>query len=132
MESKVEITNNPNGINLEYDEKSPITSNKCVIVEADATTGQEHRMCMESGFVTRTELVFNSKECASPDDYSWCVAKVVQITGDDRLKYPIPGKDGEYFTSRLDVENVMSFGGKEFEKALDAFYAIVQESTDEN
>ena len=150
MESKVEITNNPNGINLEYDEKSPITSNKCVIVEADATTGQEHRMCMESGFVTRTELVFNSKECeiheqgctelmkklkmvdmginsvwyptfmqmpggmlycdgkgASPDDYSWCVAKVVQITGDDRLKYPIPGKDGEYFTSRLDVENVM-------------------------
>ena len=41
METKVEVTNNPNGIKLEYDEKSPITGNKCVIVEADETTNQE-------------------------------------------------------------------------------------------
>ena len=32
-------------------------------VEADSNSGQEHRMCMESGYVTRTDLVFNSEAC---------------------------------------------------------------------
>ena len=63
MTNKIEITNNPNNIKLDYDEKSPVTSNKCVIVEADTDTGVEHRMCMESGYVTRTDLVYNSEAC---------------------------------------------------------------------
>ena len=57
----VEILNNPKGIKLDYDEVSPITGNKCVIVEADKESGEEHRMCMESGYVTRTSLVIDSK-----------------------------------------------------------------------
>ena len=48
MENKIEITNNPTNINLDYDEISPITGNKCVIVEGDPKNGDEHRMCMES------------------------------------------------------------------------------------
>jgi len=175
METKIEITNNPNQINLDYDETSPITGNKCVIVEADTKSGQEHRMCMESGYVTRTDLVFNSNECeiheqgctelmkkiklvdkelnsvwyptfmqmpggmlycegngATPEDYNWAVAKVVLIEGDERLKYPIPGKEGEYFTSRLDVDKAEKFPAYTFETALDTFYKIIQEYNNEN
>ena len=175
METKIEITNNPNQINLDYDEISPITGNKCVIVEADSNSGQEHRMCMESGYVTRTDLVLDSKECemheqgctelmkkiklvdkelnlvwyptfmqmpggmlycegngTTPADYNWAVAKVIIIEGDERLKYPIPGKDGEYFTSRLDVDNAEKFSAYTFETALDAFYKVIQEYNNEN
>jgi hypothetical protein len=175
MESKIEITNNSSEIKLEYDEKSPITGNKCVIVEADITTGQEHRMCMESGFITRTDLVLDSEECktheqgctelmkklkmvdmelnsvwyptfiqmpggmlycdgngAVPTDYQWYVAKVVPINENDKLKYPIPNKDGKYFTSQLDVKNAIKFNGVEFESALNEFYKIIQEHTNED
>ena len=52
-----------NKLKLDYDEISPITSNTCVIVEADEQTGEEHRICMESGFVTRTSLVIDSEAC---------------------------------------------------------------------
>ena len=167
--SDIEITNNTSNLKLDYDEKSPITGNKCVIVEADTETGIEHRMCMESGYVTRTDLVYNSEACeqhekgctelmkkikmvdmglnsvwyptfmqmpngmlycegngTTPDDYKWCVAKVVQLIGDDRLQYPIPGKENEYYTSKLDVENAIKFEGTDFETALDTFYKEMQ------
>ena len=52
------------------------------------------------------------------------VAKVVYITGDERKSYPVPGKEGEYFTSRLDVENAKHYAGNEFERALDYFYEL--------
>tara|TARA_A100001201_G_scaffold107308_1_gene91804 strand:+ start:400 stop:930 length:531 start_codon:yes stop_codon:yes gene_type:complete len=62
QENKIEF--HDDNLKLDYDEVSPITENKCVIVEADDKSGEEHRMCMESGFVTRTSLVPNSKACS--------------------------------------------------------------------
>ena len=170
--SDIEILKNKSGINLEYDEVSPITFNKCVIVEADSETGDEHRMCMESGYVTRSSLQAGStalqeyeKGCSElmiklrcvdnnlktiwyptfmqmpgvmlycegegrvPSDYKWSVAKVVSIFGEDRLKYPVPGKENEYYTTRLDVDNAEKFNGYNFEKALDRFYQLVKEKS---
>jgi hypothetical protein len=60
----------------------------------------------------------------SRDDMHWEVAKIVEITGDERKKYPVPGKTDEYYTARLDVENAQQFAGNEFESALDAYYSI--------
>ena len=60
-------------------------------------------------------------------DMHWEVAEVVSITGEERLKYPIPGQEGQYFTSKLDVDNAKVFDKLDFENALDALYSIVQE-----
>ena len=169
MENKIEITNNPNNINLDYDEISPVTGNKCVIVEADPKTGEEHRMCMESGFVTRTGLVFESAECTKHEakctelmkklqlvdmnlnsvwyptfmqmpggmlycegktsqSWSWKVAKVIPIFGDERKKYPVPGKEGEFHTSRLDVDSAKTYDNNDFQTALDELYNIIKEA----
>jgi len=62
----------------------------------------------------------------SVDELKWEVAEVVDIYGDERLKYPIPGHEGQYFTSRLDVDNAKVFDKLDFESALDALYSIVQ------
>ena len=161
--SDIEIIKNESGLNLDYDEISPITNNKCVIVEADEETGAEHRMCMESGYVTCTTFTPGSTECeeyesgcsqlmiklrlvdnttgtlwyptymqipgvmlyvegTTPMDYMWSVARIVPIIGEERLKYPVPGKENEYHTTRLDVDAAVKFKGNEFQEALEAFY----------
>ena len=172
--SEIEIIKNETGLNLDFDDISPITQNKCVIIEADTETGDEHRMCMESGYITRTSLKIGSEEvqkhelrCTElmiklrvndnklgtvwyptfmqmpgamlycegegkvPSDYKWSVAKVVPIIGEERKKYPIPGKENEYHTTRLDVENAEKFSGYNFETALDKFYELVQVKQEE-
>lgn len=65
---------------------------------------------------------------SSRKDIKWEVCKVVMIMGEERKQYPVPGKENEYFTSRLDVENAERFEGNEFEAALDRFYALASEA----
>ena len=62
------------------------------------------------------------------EDMRWEVCKVEIITGEDRKKYPVPGKKDEYFTSRLDVENAVRFNGNEFDQALDKFYSLTADA----
>ena len=50
--TKIEITKNETGLNLEYDDISPFTGNNCVLIEADEKTNAESRICMESGYTT--------------------------------------------------------------------------------
>ena len=48
------------------------------------------------------------------------MARVVKVDEEEKEKYPILGKDGEYYTERLDVDNAMEFGQFEFLKACKA------------
>ena len=58
--SEIEIINNPSNIQLEYDAISPLTGNRCVIVEADENTNIESYICMESGYTTLDNLKIGS------------------------------------------------------------------------
>ena len=172
QKNKIEVINNPSNIKLEYDEISPLTGRKCVVVEADEETNIESYICMESGYTTSdnlkigsiealhdyeqtiTELMkavkFEDKErglfwypafmqvpgamlyCkgASFDEMVWEVARIVDIIGEERLKYPVPGKDEEYFTSKLDVDNANIYNTGDFKLALEDLYDIVKEVID--
>ena len=149
---------------ITYDAISPITGNECVLEEADEQTGVVSMICMETGFTTTDQLVFESEAqetyesgltelmkqarvidgiglCwypafmqlpgammypdGDPNNFHYEVAEVVDIVGEEREKYPVPGKEGEYFTARLDVENATKFEMKEFETALNFFYETV-------
>ena len=155
-------------MNIDFDEVSPITGNKCVVVEAEPDNNVISYLCMESGYTTTdmltkdglyiekhetqlTELMLDAKYedeetglvwyptfmqmpggMLYPDGTSkaieWKVAKVVPIFGDERLQYPIPGKEGEYFTSKLDVDNANSYNTGDFKIALEDLYNIVNET----
>ena len=157
-------------MNIDFDEISPITGNKCVVVEAEPDNNVISYLCMESGYTTTdqlvkdgayietheqqlTELMLDSKHedketglvwyptfmqmpggmlypDGTPDAIEWKVAKVVPIFGDERLQYPIPGKEGEYFTSKLDVDNANSYNTGDFKMALEDLYNIVKETID--
>ena len=157
-------------MNIDFDEISPITGNKCVVVEAEPDNNVISYLCMESGYTTTdqlvkdgayietheqqlTELMLDSKHedketglvwyptfmqmpggmlypDGTPDAIEWKVAKVVPIFGEERLQYPIPGKEGEYFTSKLDVDNANSYNTGDFKLALNDLYDIVKETLD--
>ena len=157
---------------MDYDEISPVTGNRSVLIEADPNTGVESRICMESGYTTTDKLKIGSQEATeyesagltqfmramkyednslgtvwypafiqmqgsmlycerlneSSNTLIWKVAKVVDIMGEERLKYPIVGKENEYYTSRLDVENALTFEKFQFKAALDQCYTYAKEN----
>jgi hypothetical protein len=58
------------------------------------------------------------------DDWGWSVAKEIKLEGEDQYKFPIPDKDGEYYTSMLDMENIRTFQKKDFEMACETLGII--------
>ena len=67
-------------------------------------------------------------EGESSSKWDWKVATIIPIWGDERLNYPIPGKEDQYYTSRLDVDNAKTYGKDDFETALTELYSIVKEA----
>jgi hypothetical protein len=65
-------------------------------------------------------------EGKSQQSWSWKVAQIIPIIGDERLNYPVPGKENEYHTSRLDVENAKTYNKNNFDSALDELYTIAK------
>ncbi len=158
-------------MNLEYDQISPITNNKCVLVEADEKTNSESYLCMESGYTSSDKLQIGSSDIfnyeasitelmkkekfideernliwypafmpvpgamlyceGESENWQWKVARVVQITGAERIHYPVVGKEGEYHTSRLDVDNAKVYNKLDFESALNELYNIVGEQNED-
>jgi len=157
-------------MNLDYDAISPITGNKCVVIEAEPDNNVVSYICMETGFTTTDQLIADGPYLEKHEEHltefmidmkfldeetnlvwypsfmqmpggmlypdgnvnelKWKVAKVIPIYGDARLEYPIPGRDGEYFTSKLDVDNANIYDTGDFKNALDNLYGIVKETID--
>ena len=43
------------------------------------------------------------------DKWLWKYAKPIDIPKEEQEKYPIPNKEGQFYTSKLDVENAATF-----------------------
>jgi hypothetical protein len=54
---------------------------------------------------TKTLDSFNTKEV----DWKWTVVKSIDVTKEEEEKYPIPNKPGEFYKTRMDMENLKRF-----------------------
>ena len=43
------------------------------------------------------------------NNWSWSAVKAIEVKEEEKLKYPIPGKSGEYYKHRMDMNNLKSF-----------------------
>ena len=43
------------------------------------------------------------------EDWKWTAAKAIEVKDVEKVKYPIPGKPGEYYKHRMDMENMKDF-----------------------
>ena len=48
------------------------------------------------------------------EQWVWKYAEVVEVPKEEQKNYPVPDKDGEFYTEKLDVENAQTFGQYEF------------------
>ena len=70
---------------------------------------------------SKTELVWVPNTVNEPElgmvfadgsditNWRWTAAKAVEIKDKEKLKFPIPGKSGEYYKHRMDMKNLKSF-----------------------
>ena len=55
----------------------------------------------------------------SKDDWKWASMKAVLVKDEEKEKYPMPGKKGEYYTHRLDNTTTKHFDKLCYMDALD-------------
>ena len=62
-------------------------------------------------------MVFANGPNAS--QWKWGAVKAVPVTDENRKKYPIPGKKGEYYKFRMDMDTLKNFNEGDYMEALD-------------
>jgi hypothetical protein len=55
----------------------------------------------------------------SIDSWKWAAVKAVPVKDEDKEKYPIPGKEGEFYEWRMDMTTLSEYGEKDFIDAMD-------------
>jgi hypothetical protein len=51
-------------------------------------------------------------------NWGWAAVKAVPVTKEDQEKYPIPGKEGQYYEWRMDMTTLKEFNERDFMEAL--------------
>ena len=59
------------------------------------------------------------------DSWTWEVMKVREVTEEEKEKYPLPNKEGEFFKTILDVNGKMNFSKDKFIDALKEIGGVV-------
>ena len=54
----------------------------------------------------------------SKEDWGWAAVKAVEVTEEEKPKYPIPGKTGEFYEWRMDMTTLKMFPEREYMEAL--------------
>ncbi len=51
-------------------------------------------------------------------NWTWAAVKAVPVLEEEKTKYPIPGKEGEYYEWRMDMTTLKNFPERDFMEAL--------------
>jgi hypothetical protein len=55
---------------------------------------------------------------ASAFSWNWAAVKAVKVSEEDKTKYPIPGKEGQFYEWRMDMSTLQEFPEREYMEAL--------------
>lgn len=55
----------------------------------------------------------------SKDNWRWSAVKAVPVTEEEKTKYPIPGKEGQFYEWRMDMSTRIDYLEKDYMEALD-------------
>jgi len=51
-------------------------------------------------------------------NWKWAAVKAVKVSKEEKTKYPIPGKEGQYYDWRMDMSTLQEFPEREYIDAL--------------
>ena len=52
------------------------------------------------------------------NEWKWSAVNAVPVTEDEKTKYPIPGKEGQFYEWRMDMTTLSNFDEREYIDAL--------------
>lgn len=55
---------------------------------------------------------------SNAENWKWAAVQSVPVKEEEKEKYPIPGKPGEFYEQRMDMETLKEFEEKDFIEAL--------------
>jgi len=56
---------------------------------------------------------------SNAENWKWAAVQSVPVKEEEKEKYPIPGKPGEFYEQRMDMDTLKEFDEKDFIEALD-------------
>jgi len=59
------------------------------------------------------------------NEYEWCYSPVIKLDAEEQQQYPVPGKDGEFYNTRLGTEHTEYYTKYNFTAACRRAGAIV-------
>ena len=62
------------------------------------------------------------------EDWKWSAVKAMKISEEEKEKYPIPNKEGEYYEYRMDMTTLKQFNERDFIVSLDYIWAFEKEN----
>jgi hypothetical protein len=51
-------------------------------------------------------------------EWKWAAVKAIPVSEEEKTKYPIPGKEGQYYEWRMDMTTLKEFNERDFMEAL--------------
>jgi hypothetical protein len=81
------------------------------------TTDDDGKVWMPSAVnLPQQGMVFANGSGA--DNWAWSAVKAVPVSEEEKTKYPIPGKKGEYYEWRMDMSTIAYFSERDYMEAL--------------
>ena len=77
--------------------------------------------------INQPELGMIFANGSSISNWGWAAVKAIKVSEEDKEKYPIPGKPGEFMKYRMDMKNLKMFEERDYIEALD-YIGIFQNS----
>ena len=80
-------------------------------------TDNEGKVWMPSAInLPKQGMVFANGNTA--DHWKWSAVKAVPVSEEEKTKYPIPGKKGQYYEFRMDMSTIAHFDEKDYMESL--------------
>ena len=73
----------------------------------------------DEGDAMGCRILMDVQPSKKEEDWKWTVVKSIPISELDQEKYPVPGKPGEFYKTRMDMEGVKRFEQLEFMDAAE-------------
>ncbi len=136
-----QATDPKTGITSYLDYQTGFTSNSKLKVESDYVKEAEKN---QPKLVTDLAVVDNLRDIiwypsvinipgkgmifpiGEKENWQWEVMKVREVTEEEKEKYPLPDKEGEYFKTILDVKGKLNFSTDKFMDALKEIGGVVE------
>ena len=113
------------------DYKTGYTSNSMLVVQSDYVEQAEKN---QPKLVTKLKVIdIPLKGMVFPiniddsEDWHWEVLPIREVTEEEKEKYPMPDKEGEYFKTIVDVKGKKNFDKLDFLSALKEIGGVIEE-----